>query len=318
MTAPLVSVAMIAYNHRPFIAQALDSALAQQCGFPVEIVVSDDRSPDGTAEIIADYARSHPGRIRQVDPPANLGVAGNLRHVWAACRGKYIALLEGDDYWLDPAKLAQQAALMESRPECVLCGHAARYDAPHDAALHDRRLPEQSLPAVVPQAWLIEDNFLPTASIMIRRDVLPELPPWMASLRILDWPISLFASQSGTIGFIDGVMSVYRVHGGGVFSSQTELRALINTCDALEAVIAHAGEPLRSGLRQRLAGLYRDRFWRHRTLGENAAARRAVAAELRHRLRLGSIPPELLLKAPIWLLHPGLHWPGRLARSARP
>src|SRR3712207_1086613 len=100
-----VSVLMLAYNHEKFIAQALDSALMQQVNFDYEIVIGEDCSTDNTRDILIRYQKEYPHRIRLLLPEKNLGMHDNLIQTFKACRGDYIAFLEGDDYWTSPNKL---------------------------------------------------------------------------------------------------------------------------------------------------------------------------------------------------------------------
>src|SRR5262245_58120103 len=119
---PLVSVDMITYQHAPFIKEALDSVLMQKVNFPYEICLGEDGSADGTREICLDYARRHPDKIRlflrnRTNPARNRFKAPYMHNAAAtfdACRGKYIALLEGDDYWIHPHKLQMQVDQLES------------------------------------------------------------------------------------------------------------------------------------------------------------------------------------------------------------
>ena len=118
---PLVSVCMTAYNHEDYIAEAIESVLAQQTSFGVELVLGEDCSTDRTGPICREYAAKYPDRIRLVTSPGNVGMRANYRRTFDACRGKYVAYLDGDDWWTDPQKLELQVELMESDPECGMC-----------------------------------------------------------------------------------------------------------------------------------------------------------------------------------------------------
>src|ERR1017187_8839583 len=117
--APLVSVAMITFNHRPYIERAVKCVLNQETDFNVELVIGEDCSTDGTRELVFDLQRRHPEIIRVVTSEHNVG-AQNILRTERACRGKYLAYCEGDDYWNDPSKLAKQVAFLESRPDYVM------------------------------------------------------------------------------------------------------------------------------------------------------------------------------------------------------
>ena len=122
MEMPLVSVCMTTYNHEAYLAQAIESVLAQQTSFGVELVVGEDCSTDRTAAICREYAAKYPDRIRLVTSPENVGWRANYRRTFEACRGKYVAYCDGDDWWSDPRKLQMQADLLRipvDRPAMV-------------------------------------------------------------------------------------------------------------------------------------------------------------------------------------------------------
>lgn len=120
MIEPLVSVKMITYNHAPYIAQAIEGVLQQQTDFPLELVIGEDCSTDGTREIVFEYGRRYPDIIRIIASTQNLGAIANSRQTGEACKGKYIAFCEGDDYWHNPRKLQRQVDCLEDHPECGL------------------------------------------------------------------------------------------------------------------------------------------------------------------------------------------------------
>lgn len=121
---PLVSIVCDTYNHAPFVRDALDGFLMQKTSFPFEIIVHDDASTDGTADIIREYEAAHPGLFRCVYRTENIYSHDPkiLEHyVFPLARGKYIAICEGDDYWTSPDKLQTQIGYMEAHPECSFC-----------------------------------------------------------------------------------------------------------------------------------------------------------------------------------------------------
>lgn len=118
-----VSVAIIAYNVENYIKEAIESVLNQEVKFRVEIVVGEDCSTDNTREILLDYQKLYPSIIRLLLPIKNQGLTPNSVATQNACRGQYIALLDGDDYWTSPYKLQMQFEFMESNAEYSACGH---------------------------------------------------------------------------------------------------------------------------------------------------------------------------------------------------
>ena len=118
---PLVSVVVITYNQEKFIEQALDSILMQETTFPIEILIGDDCSEDGTPEIVRRYEAEHPELIHATCREENVGSTRNSYELYMQARGKYIANLEGDDYWTDPKKLQKQVEFLEAHEEYSCC-----------------------------------------------------------------------------------------------------------------------------------------------------------------------------------------------------
>jgi len=129
MVEPLVSVMMITYNHAPFISQAIQGVLQQKVNFSFELVIGEDCSNDGTREIVLEYQKKFPDIIRVITSDKNVGSMKNSDRTGKACRGRYIAYCEGDDYWHQPCKLQKQADYLESHSECGLV--YSSYDVYH-------------------------------------------------------------------------------------------------------------------------------------------------------------------------------------------
>lgn len=96
---------MTTYNHAPYIARAIESVLAQRTSFAVELLLGEDCSSDSTPDICRSYAARYPDRIRLVTSEHNVGMRANYRRTIEACRGRYVAICDGDDWWCDPEKL---------------------------------------------------------------------------------------------------------------------------------------------------------------------------------------------------------------------
>lgn len=126
-TLPLVSICCVTYNHASFIRKCLDGFLMQETTFPVEILIHDDASTDGTDGVVREYARKYPDKIYPLYEKENKfsnGYAGKMDLFnYNRARGKYIAYCEGDDYWTDPLKLQKQVDFMESHSNCSVTFH---------------------------------------------------------------------------------------------------------------------------------------------------------------------------------------------------
>jgi glycosyltransferase involved in cell wall biosynthesis len=231
-----VSVLVMTFNHRRFIEEALDSVLSQRTQFDWELLVSEDCSTDGTREVVIDYQRRSPGRIRLLLSERNLRSNAVVARGIAAARGQYIALLDGDDFWSCADKLQRQVEFMDAHPECSICFHNAR-------VVHEdgSRPPWNWVPAGQRQLSTLEDlwmgNFIPTCSTMYRNGVVGTLPDWYSSffvtptLFITDWPLHVLHAERGLIGYLDEVMGTYRYHSGGLYSRHGEYEKLALTLE---------------------------------------------------------------------------------------
>ena len=118
---PLVSICCITYNHKDYIREAIEGFLMQKTTFPIEIIIHDDASTDGTAIIVEEYAEKYPDIFVSILQKENQWSKGggsiNARFVFPRARGKYIALCEGDDYWTDPLKLQKQVDFLEANED---------------------------------------------------------------------------------------------------------------------------------------------------------------------------------------------------------
>jgi glycosyltransferase involved in cell wall biosynthesis len=219
-----VTVLVITYNHERFIAQALESVLMQKTNFDYEILISEDCSTDRTRQIVIDYQRAYPEKVRLLLSKKN--IHNNqvvVRGIKAAC-GEYIALLDGDDYWTSPDKLQKQADFLDNHPECSMCFHNAKIF--HETEGREGRNwtpPTQKEISTLEDIWM--GNFIATCSTMFRRGAIPEIPAWYDDMfPITDWPLHILHAERGHIGYINEVMGVYRDHPGGYYSPLSETK----------------------------------------------------------------------------------------------
>jgi glycosyltransferase involved in cell wall biosynthesis len=212
---PKVSVAMVTYNHEKFIAQAIESVLMQETTFPIELVIGEDCSTDNTRNIVKRCAALRPDVVWPIFHECNVGMHRNAEAVRKACRGQYIACLEGDDYWTSPHKLQKQVDFLDRHPDFSICGHRMMHVFPDRPECTPYPSPVQK------ESGTLEDilrwNYLPTCSVVYRAGLLEDLPAWLADLDHGDWPMWVLLAERGQIGFFNEVMADYRVHSGGVW-----------------------------------------------------------------------------------------------------
>jgi glycosyltransferase involved in cell wall biosynthesis len=237
---PKVSVAMVTYRQEKFIEQAVGSVMLQETIFPFELVIGEDCSPDRTREIVLRLQSKYPDRIRLLLPEKNVGMMANFIQTLKACDGQYVALLEGDDYWTDPHKLQKQVDLLEAHPEYSGCFALTRVVSGDDSAGQFYIPARHTSVVAYTTEDLLQKNPIATASVMCRNvmrqvNFAPLLP-----LKMIDWPLHVFVSLGGPIGYIPEEMACYRQHDGGIWTSADliqKLEANIQMFDALRCIL---------------------------------------------------------------------------------
>jgi glycosyltransferase involved in cell wall biosynthesis len=211
-----LSVQMVTFNHEAFIAKALDSVLMQRTNFEYEIVIGEDCSTDNTRNILLDYQKRYPHKFKLILNEKNMGMHKNGNQALEACEGEYVAILEGDDYWMSPDKLQKQVDFLDNNPECIICFHNAMMlynDNSHES--HAYCSPKQKEFSSI-EDLLIMGNFMPSCSKMFRKKYI-EIPDWIYSLKMGDWPIDILLARHGSIGYIDEIMGAYVIHHAGAW-----------------------------------------------------------------------------------------------------
>jgi glycosyltransferase involved in cell wall biosynthesis len=221
-TAQMVSDSITAFNSEQWLPRALDSIYLQQTSFPVEIVIGDDCSTDGTIAIARSYQERHPQTIRVLERSQSVGMQRNYYQTFEQCRGKYIAWLDADDYWTAPEKLAVQVQVLESDPSISACGHYVRW------VTKDGEVTRERCPAISSGRYGLEEilrnNFLPSPSIMFRNGIGHNLPRWFFDRTgLVDWAVLVFAGLSGDIVLLDRVMADYMLTPGSAYMSKGPL-----------------------------------------------------------------------------------------------
>lgn len=216
-----VSVCCITYKQEQYIKQAIDSFLMQKTTFPFEVIIGEDCGGDGTLAILDEYKNRYPNLIKVITSEKNVGANENLLRVFDATKGKYIAICEGDDYWIDELKIQKQYEILCSAPDVNICFTAAkalsRNGVMKNYALHNRNKELFDISAVVRGGG----GFMPTASLMIKADVAKTLPHWFARAPIGDYYLQVWCSIGGGALFLPETTCVYRINAIGSWTSLT-------------------------------------------------------------------------------------------------
>lgn len=220
---PLVSVVMLAYNHGRYLADAIEGVINQVAEFPIELVIGEDCSSDDTLAVSLDYQRKHPDVIRIITSSTNVGMQQNFRRSIQACRGEFVAFCDGDDYWHVSDKLAAQVAHLRANPALAAVhsdfSHIVEIEGhwlgvPHFLSRFLGDVPTGNILDAI-----VERNFIQTCTMMIRGDIARSyfnlaLP--LQTYSVADWPLSIFASAQGDVGYIDRSLATYRKTPGSV------------------------------------------------------------------------------------------------------
>lgn len=194
--------------------------MRQRIGEPFDVIVADDGSQDATVEIIKSYANYHPHiQFTFLDSSLHIGITGNYKRAFDASYSEYIAVMEGDDYWSRPYKLARQIDFLDEHLECNLCSVNRFIFDEKRLAFTIARRESKSAYTLHNSRELIWNHFIGNFSTcMYRRTTLSSIPSKLFDMDTADWGVNICASRSGLIGFINEPMSVYRVHSGGSWS----------------------------------------------------------------------------------------------------
>ncbi len=231
---PLVTIICPTYNHVKFIEKAIEGFLMQETKFPVEILINDDASTDGTAGIVKKYADNYPNLIYATLQTENQYSKGNLciPTLIAQARGEYVALCEGDDYWISKDKLSIQHDILSSTPEVVIVGHEANVlddnlgTISEHTSLSAEMLQNGKDRVRISGRELIYGTTLLTLSVFFRRiDVFNGKSRWRKITHLDTYLFAMFGVHGDAI-YLSEPMAVYRVHQGGVWSSASELTKL--------------------------------------------------------------------------------------------
>lgn len=244
MTQPLVSVKMVTYNHAPFIVQAIEGVLQQITTFPFELVIGEDCSTDGTRETVFEYQNKYPDIIRVVTSDENVGMKRNGLRVLKACRGKYLAFCEGDDYWQSPHKLQKQADYLDSHPECGLlftecdiylqrAGEVIR-DVNHGIGFRSPR--HLNIEQIIGE----EGKAIKTCTVMGRKALMEQVidgdPSLHQSGKFLMGDAQLFAELSliSKVSYYPENLATYRIHDESATRSRDPVKAARFAKNAVE------------------------------------------------------------------------------------
>jgi len=229
---------IITYNHAPYIAEAIESVLSQKTDFPFAIHVIDDCSTDGAQDIIRDYAARHPGVVKPFINKKNIGrkvTQKNFYRGFKTLDGDYIAILEGDDYWISTNRLQKHVDFLEANPDYAAC-------ATNTLKIYEDGSQEPHVFQPAPQKddhdieeLIMLSSFFHASSLTFRNVFRGKVPRYLRSPLSCDIFITIAHAQFGKIRLFQELGSVYRAHGGGLFSQMSQTKGWIWNIDSFRA-----------------------------------------------------------------------------------
>lgn len=218
---PLVSIWCITYNHGKYLESAIESFLQQKTEFEYEIIIHDDASTDGTGEIIQKYVQKNPDRIKAIIQPNNLYSHLSIKDFQFTLEsameeksvGKYIALCEGDDFWIDKHKLQIQIDYMEEHPDCTMTAHnSAILDMENGTIIKVMNPYDCDKDLSMEEMIMWYHGNIPTASTVVRREYAVGKGFFGGTMESVDWARQLYCAVNGKVHYFDRIMSCYRAN----------------------------------------------------------------------------------------------------------
>ena len=227
---------MLTYNQERYVDDALRSVLHQITNFDYEIVIGDDCSTDNTVEHIREWEARYPQRIRLLTSEKNQGLLPNFIRTFNSCSGVYIAICEGDDYWIDKNKLQVQYDFLETHPQFSTCIHRVVnfYEDNNTKSLSNGgQKAENDIKD------LAKSNFITNVSAFFRSTRVNNLPDWFESVGTYDYALHMLNAADGDIYYMSKPMAVYRKHSGAIWSKNKISSQLLLSMQVREPLLRY-------------------------------------------------------------------------------
>ena len=216
-----VSIICDTFNHEKYIENALKSFVCQKTKFKFEIIIHDDASSDGTQGIVLKYKKIYPQLIKCVFEKENLYSKG-ISHFWESTfkeiKGKYVAICEGDDFWVDENKLQLQHDYMEKNDSCSLCAHKAirvSEDGSFLSIYSKRTLSDPTF-----EESVLDLSLFPTSSMFFKKSFYTNNEHFLRSVPMFDYVLKILLANEGSVHILEETMSAYRTSSQGSWTQR--------------------------------------------------------------------------------------------------
>lgn len=228
---------MITYNHQRFIGEAIEGVVKQKTNFPIDLVIGEDCSTDNTRTILLAYKEKYPQLIKLILHQKNIGMMKNFVQTLQACKGEYIALCDGDDYWNDASKLQKQVDFMEENKGYAITFHDCNVISANNETLKISKLGHSGRRDLT-SAEIVSGTSMPTSCVLFRRKDIINLPEEFINVTNGDTFLFALIGQYGKAKFLFDIgNSAYRVHDGGVWSNKGKENQLLCSIETYRVLL---------------------------------------------------------------------------------
>lgn len=250
-----ISVLMLTYNFEKYIDEAIRGVMHQRCSHNFELVIGDDHSTDGTVEICRRWAAKYPGHIVLMENVQNRGLMQNFADTYAHCRGRYIAICEGDDYWIDRTKLQRQADFLDAHPDYAMCVHRVVNYYEEDGSMSLSNGGQKSDNDIID---LARRNFVTNVSVMFRHANVNPLPEWVTQAATYDYAMHMLNAEHGNIRYMNRCMAVYRKRREALWSRAGAEKQYRMAMQVRKMLMSHFSDSSRADVCELLRKAYID------------------------------------------------------------
>lgn len=253
----MVDVVMMTYNHEKYIKKAIEGVIMQETEFEIRLIIADDASTDGTEKIIAGISGSGTTKILHSRNKENIGAQANFLSAMQSCSSKYVALCEGDDYWIDKYKLQKQVDFLEANPDFAICYHRV-YELYKNKKLKLEELNTAETEMEYSIEFLARGNCMHTASVVFRNHLIGEFPGNFAKSPVGDYVLHMLNARHGKIKYLPAPMAVYRRQGQGIWNTQTHESCSHKMMEVIDLLIPLFDGEVKEILLKKKAAIYCD------------------------------------------------------------
>jgi glycosyltransferase involved in cell wall biosynthesis len=250
-----LAVLLITYNQAPYIRRAIESVLVQKTDFDFELFISDDCSTDGTREIVLEYARKYPDRIRLRLNAVNQNSNQDFEQALFSTNGEYIALLEGDDYWISHLKLQKMVDILDANPACTMIWHDMEHVNEFGKKIGDSEAIAQSKFTLIDFLYICPISTV--GAVVIRSNsIRPQLPSWYSTNPVGDYPLWIACVRHGYALHVNQKLGAYRIHAKGVWNGLSNIEKAELALASYRDLLIQVDDDWRVHMIQRMA-----RYW---------------------------------------------------------